>query len=101
MCQSRLQESIGSRLLSRGASDYDYSDEDQSSHRDTVMLSFYMEIADCDIFQDYINETLKQNCKYKHEYTVKEALIIDALYEAFDIELTSIINFDKLIKDNK
>lgn len=78
MCKLRLQKSI--KELKHDAESIYFSS-------DAIMSAFYLEIADCDYFQNYVNEMYIQ--KYgdeKDHYGMKTVLMLDALYEVFNIE---------------
>ena len=102
MCQSRVQQAIRETLLSRPY-DYDYADDDMgSSHKDLIMLTFYLHLAECDMLQDHISNILADRNLLNHNTHVnREAITLDVLYETFKIELTQIIDYQQLIKDNE
>ena len=97
MCQARLQEHIRHSTMERGY-EYDYCDMtgDESSHKDTIMLAFYIEMAHCDILQTYIENRVNHRNKFRPDsYPVmREAITIDVLYEAFNISLTHILDLN-------
>jgi len=98
MCQARLQQHIKDSTMNR-SHEYDYCDwtGDQSCHRDTVMLAFYMELAHCDILQLYIENRMSYIESFRpNKYHVqRESVTVDILYEVFNISLSNILDFNR------
>ena len=90
MCQSKLQDAIRDRM---SLCDYD---EYHRDHKDSVMLAYYSIIAHCDLFQNYIRGIMKiLNTTAKTHYLKSEVVIIGELYDAFNIEVSQLINLNK------
>lgn len=81
MCQTKLQDLIEEK------SRFYKAFEVKSNHQEFVLFSFYLHIAHCDIFQDYINSIVVKVEGWEKDYPLKEALILEKLHEAFNIKI--------------
>lgn len=102
MCQVRLQAHVKDSTMNR-SHEYDYCDftGEESNHRDTIMLAFYMELAHCDILQLYIENRMTHLERFQQwKYHIKrEVVTVDILYEAFNISLSNILDLNEGLKN--
>lgn len=91
ICQTRLQDSIRTSVLTY-AGDYYYDDDNESSHADYIMSSFHLTIGDCPMLQEYISKVTKQLNPPTYKYSVdRQGVTIDALYNAFNISVSHLL----------